>query len=126
MLTEDSPCNEMLSGILNLSEKRHRKRLAYWRFEPLKDAVVLVLKEITLTNFHTVFITFCIVDQNSSGIVLRLGLNFEYYLTDQLRFYVQGSNILNQNSYEQNSSIVTHGASWLFGFKWALSDLVSN
>jgi outer membrane receptor protein involved in Fe transport len=56
----------------------------------------------------------------TTGTVFRLGLNVEYYITPQVRFFAQGSNILNQNKSENNSSIPTHGATWLFGFKWAL------
>jgi outer membrane receptor protein involved in Fe transport len=54
----------------------------------------------------------------STGTVFKLGLNVEYYITPQLRFFIQGSNILNQNKFDDNTSTPTHGASWLFGFKW--------
>jgi len=55
-----------------------------------------------------------------TGTVFKLGLNIEYYITSQLRFYTQGSNILNQKKYEDSPNIPTHGGTWLFGFKWAL------
>ena len=55
----------------------------------------------------------------SNGTIFRLGFNFEYHLTDNLRFFAQGSNILNQNNVEENSFSPTHGASWLFGFKFS-------
>ncbi len=57
----------------------------------------------------------------SNGTIFRLGLNVEYYVTEQLRFYLQGSNILNQNNTEQATEFPSHGGSWLFGFKWALN-----
>ncbi|HET7003818.1 MAG TPA: hypothetical protein VFI33_21000, partial [Puia sp.] len=53
--------------------------------------------------------------------LFKLGFNADYAITDALRFFAQGSNILNQNNTEQNAYLVTHGASWLFGFKWGLN-----
>jgi outer membrane receptor protein involved in Fe transport len=55
----------------------------------------------------------------TSGTIFKLGFNFEYYLVSSIRFFAQGSNVLNQNQYEQNSNFPTHGASWLFGFKFS-------
>ncbi len=55
----------------------------------------------------------------SNGTIFRLGFNFEYSITGAVRFFAQGSNILNQNNFEQTSSSPTHGASWLFGFKFS-------
>ncbi len=55
----------------------------------------------------------------TSGTIFKLGFNFEYYILDGISFFAQGSNILNQNQYEQNSNFPTHGATWLFGFKFS-------
>jgi len=57
----------------------------------------------------------------TTSTVFKLGLNVEYYLTPQLRFFAQGANVLNQNKFDENTSTPTHGASWLFGFKWAVA-----
>ena len=56
----------------------------------------------------------------TSGTVFKLGLNIDYYLTNSLRLFIQGSNILNNEQYEQNTNFPTYGASWLFGFKYNL------
>jgi hypothetical protein len=56
----------------------------------------------------------------STGTVIRLGLNVDYYLIDRLRFFIQGYNIANSYKYEQTSSIPTYGASWMFGIKYNL------
>ena len=55
----------------------------------------------------------------SSGTLFKLGFNIEYHITDALRFFAQGSNILNRNNYELQSFNPTHGANWLFGFKFS-------
>ena len=55
----------------------------------------------------------------TTGTIFKLGFNFEYHIVGGIRFFAQGSNILNQNQYEQNSNFPTHGASWLFGFKFS-------
>jgi outer membrane cobalamin receptor len=57
--------------------------------------------------------------QNSP--VFRLGLNADYFITNDLRFFIQGSNILNSYKYEQNHQFPTHGAGWLFGFKYNIT-----
>jgi hypothetical protein len=53
--------------------------------------------------------------------VFRLGLNAEYFITSDLRFFVQGSNILNSYKFEYASYYPTHGATWLFGFKYSIT-----
>jgi outer membrane receptor protein involved in Fe transport len=54
----------------------------------------------------------------TTGTAFKLGLNVEYYITPYFRFFAQGSNILNQNKFDNNRSIPIHGGAWLFGFKW--------
>jgi outer membrane receptor protein involved in Fe transport len=49
--------------------------------------------------------------------VFRVGLYADYFIVNDLRFFIQGSNILNDYEYEYSSDYPTHGASWLFGFK---------
>jgi outer membrane cobalamin receptor len=56
----------------------------------------------------------------TNGTIFKLGFNLEYYISDGVRFFAQGSNILNQNEYEQNSNFPTHGANWLFGIKFSV------
>ena len=55
----------------------------------------------------------------TNGTVFRMGFHFEYNITDALRFFAQGSNILNQNNVEETSSDLSQGGSWLFGFKFS-------
>ena len=57
---------------------------------------------------------------NSNGYVFKMGLNADLYLADNLRFFVQGSNIGNSYKLEQNSNFPTYGASWMFGLKFNL------
>ncbi len=55
----------------------------------------------------------------SSSPVFRLGFYGEYQLLYNLRFFAQGSNILNSYEFEYtNDYYATHGATWLFGFKY--------
>lgn len=56
-------------------------------------------------------------EQVQSSPVFRLGLTAEYTVTDELRFFIQGSNILNDYKFEFSSDFPTHGATWLFGFR---------
>ena len=53
--------------------------------------------------------------------ILRFGLYGDYSLVSDLRFFVQGTNILNDYKYEYSSEYPTHGATWLFGFKYNYS-----
>jgi outer membrane receptor protein involved in Fe transport len=53
-----------------------------------------------------------------SGMIIQLGLNVDYYIKNDLRFFIQGSNIANNNQFEDGSSYPTHGAAWMFGFKY--------
>jgi outer membrane receptor protein involved in Fe transport len=56
-----------------------------------------------------------------TGVVIQLGLNVDYYISDQLRFFIQGSNIANNNIFESSSSYLTYGASWMFGIKYNIT-----
>jgi hypothetical protein len=56
-----------------------------------------------------------------TGIIIQLGLNVDYYINDNLRFFIQGSNIANNNIFESSSSYLTYGASWMFGIKFNLT-----
>jgi outer membrane receptor protein involved in Fe transport len=49
--------------------------------------------------------------------VIRVGLYADYNIAANIRFFVQGSNILNDYKYEYWSEYPTHGATWLFGLK---------
>lgn len=52
----------------------------------------------------------------------RVGLYADYDITNELRFFVQGANILNEYTYELTGSFPpTHGANWLFGLKYNFS-----
>ena len=53
--------------------------------------------------------------------VFRVGLYTDYFIVNDLRFFIQGSNILNDYQYEYSSEYPTHGATWLFGFKYNFS-----
>jgi hypothetical protein len=55
----------------------------------------------------------------TNGTVFRAGIHFEYNISDAIRLFAQGSNILNQNNIEEYSGDLSHGASWLFGFKFS-------
>jgi outer membrane cobalamin receptor len=50
--------------------------------------------------------------------VFRVGIYAEYEVVTDLRFFVQGSNILNNYDYENSIDYPTHGATWLFGLKY--------
>ncbi|HEY2350809.1 MAG TPA: TonB-dependent receptor [Puia sp.] len=56
-----------------------------------------------------------------TGVIIQLGLNVDYYINDQLRFFIQGSNIANNNIFESSSNYLTYGASWMFGVKFNLT-----
>jgi outer membrane receptor protein involved in Fe transport len=58
----------------------------------------------------------------TNGTIFKLGFNFEYYILGGIRFFAQGSNILNQNEYELDSNFPTHGANWLFGLKFSIQN----
>ncbi len=58
---------------------------------------------------------------NSNGYVFRMGLNADLYLSDNLRFFVQGANIGDSYKLEQNSNFPTYGASWMAGLKFNLA-----
>ncbi|HTE24591.1 TonB-dependent receptor plug domain-containing protein [Flavitalea sp.] len=53
--------------------------------------------------------------------VFRVGLYADYFITNDLRFFVQGSNILNNYQYDYSNDYPTHGATWLFGFNYQFS-----
>ena len=53
-----------------------------------------------------------------TSTVFRVGFFADYQLLANLRFFAQGSNILNDYNYEYSNSYPTHGATWLFGFKY--------
>jgi len=38
-----------------------------------------------------------------SAIVIQLGLNVDYFIKDNLRFFIQATNIANNNTFEENS-----------------------
>lgn len=50
--------------------------------------------------------------------VFRGGLFADYMILQGLRFYAQGSNILNNYNYENSIEYPAHGATWLFGVKY--------
>ncbi|HTE24590.1 TonB-dependent receptor plug domain-containing protein [Flavitalea sp.] len=50
--------------------------------------------------------------------VFRVGLYVEYNIVSDLRFFILGSNILNDNKAEVSTEYSTHGATWLFGLKY--------
>ena len=50
--------------------------------------------------------------------VFRVGFFADYQFFPNLRFFAQGSNILNDYHYENSIDYPTHGATWLFGFKY--------
>lgn len=50
--------------------------------------------------------------------IFRVGLYADYNLVDDWRIFIQGTNILNDNTHERSSDYLTHGATWLFGFKY--------
>lgn len=54
-----------------------------------------------------------------SSAVFRVGVFAEYYIASNARFFIQGSNILNDYEYEFSTDYPTHGATWLFGFKFS-------
>jgi outer membrane receptor protein involved in Fe transport len=56
-----------------------------------------------------------------SSPVFRLGLYGDYNIVRDLRVFIQGSNILNDYTYEYNATPI-HGATWLFGFKYNFSE----
>ena len=49
---------------------------------------------------------------------IRFGFYGDYALLGDLKFFVQGNNILNDYRYEYSSEYPTHGATWLFGFRY--------
>ncbi|HTB26888.1 MAG TPA: TonB-dependent receptor, partial [Puia sp.] len=53
-----------------------------------------------------------------SGMLIQLGLNVDYFINNNLRFFIQGSNIANNNTFEETSASPTYGASWMFGIKY--------
>ena len=57
-----------------------------------------------------------------TSLVFRLGLSADYFITSRLRLFMQGSNILNSYKFEYDSNYPTHGATWLFGFKYNLTE----
>ena len=50
-----------------------------------------------------------------SPAVFRLGIYADYQIIKGLRLYTQGSNILNDYTYENSNEYPTHGATWLWG-----------
>jgi outer membrane receptor protein involved in Fe transport len=56
-----------------------------------------------------------------TGTVFQLGLNIDYYLNKDLRFFIQGSNIANNYKLEVSAAYPTYGASWMFGIKFNLA-----
>jgi outer membrane receptor protein involved in Fe transport len=56
-----------------------------------------------------------------SGVVIQLGLNLDYFIKDNLRFFIQGTNIANNNTFEESSGSPTYGASWMFGIKYNIN-----
>src|SRR5688572_10264739 len=46
--------------------------------------------------------------------VFRVGIYGDYNIHPDLRFFVQGSNILNDYEFEYSNNYPTHGATWLF------------
>ena len=50
--------------------------------------------------------------------VFRVGFYADYQVLSNLRFFTQGSNILNDYHYENSIAYPTHGATWLFGLKY--------
>jgi hypothetical protein len=53
-----------------------------------------------------------------SGLVFRVNVYADYYIAGNLRYFMQGSNILNDYTDEYSIDYPTHGATWLFGFKY--------
>jgi len=53
-----------------------------------------------------------------SGVIIQFGLNVDYFINENLRFFIQGSNIANNNKFEETSAVPTYGASWMFGIKY--------
>ncbi len=51
--------------------------------------------------------------------VFRVGFFADYQILSNLRFFAQGSNILNDYHYENAITYLPHGAAWLFGFKYS-------
>ena len=51
--------------------------------------------------------------------VFRVGFFADYQLLPNLRFFAQGSNILNDYHIENSIEYLPHGAEWLFGFKYS-------
>lgn len=91
-----------VDGVIALDAVRFETDLGYGRLNS------------TNSNFDAPYWT-------SSGIVIRLGLNADYYLNDRLRFFIQGSNIADNYTFEQSSQYPTYGASWMFGIKLNMS-----
>jgi hypothetical protein len=56
-----------------------------------------------------------------TGVIIQLGLNVDYYINDNLRFFIQGSNIANNNISESSSQYLTYGACWMFGIKFNMT-----
>jgi outer membrane cobalamin receptor len=56
--------------------------------------------------------------EQKTPAVFRVGFFTDYQLVPNLRFFAQGSNILNDYHYENSISYPAHGATWLFGFKY--------
>ncbi|HEY5968396.1 MAG TPA: TonB-dependent receptor [Chitinophagaceae bacterium] len=50
--------------------------------------------------------------------VFRVGFFADYLVVPNLRFFAQGSNILNDYNYENSITYPAHGATWLFGLKY--------
>ncbi|MGZ5190569.1 MAG: TonB-dependent receptor, partial [Flavisolibacter sp.] len=70
---------------------------------------------------RTAYIAGKIGDTVETSPVFRVGLYAEYNINSNLRFFVQGSNILDSYKYEFTIEYPTHGAAWLFGFKYSFS-----
>jgi hypothetical protein len=52
----------------------------------------------------------------------RVGLYADYNMASDWKFFIQGSNIFNSYKYEYWNEYPTHGAGWLFGFKYKFSN----
>ena len=56
---------------------------------------------------------------DNTSPVFRVGFFADYQLLPNLRFFAQGSNILNDYHYENAITYLPHGAAWLFGLKYS-------
>ena len=56
-----------------------------------------------------------------TSAVIKVGVYADYNILSDLRFFIQGSNILNNYRYEYSSNNPTQGATWLFGFKYGFT-----